>query len=411
MTGVSTERIQRDLAELATFSAEGPGVTRHAYSPEYLKAQEWLGRRMEQAGLAVRVDGAGNLIGRFGPEGPPVITGSHVDSVFRGGTLDGTLGVVAAIECARLLVSTTENLRRPLEVVAFADEEGRFHGHLGSLVMAGVLGRSDLEHLSDHDGVALAEAMEDAGLSIESIGSAARGPEDIHACVELHVEQGPLLEHAGETIGVVQAICGVRRTTYRFRGTANHAGGTPQDMRRDAMMAAAQFMTESEALVKEADHTGPRLTFGILRASPQVDCVIPGEVEVTCELRSADRSELDALDHQVCDVAQRVARMRDLDVNHHEYHHLDPVELSDRIGHLVSVVCRDQGLSTMEVVSGAGHDAQSLAAITEAGMIFVPSQGGRSHCPEEATDPSDATAGANVLLGVLRHLLTEDALA
>lgn len=404
----SLDQIERDLNELSSFSGDGEGITRRAFTPIYRAAEIWLDHQMRGAGLETRRDAAGNLIGRFGPPGAAVVVGSHIDTVVHGGPLDGAFGVIAAIECARVISTASGSIRRPLEVVAFADEEGRFQGHLGSLAMAGALPEKDLSSIIDAQGISLGDAMRSLGLDIGQISHAERHAEEIHAYVELHIEQGPLLESASQTIGVVSAICGVRRTTFRFSGVANHAGATPQNLRQDAMLAAAQFMTEAEALVRDVDHTGPRLTFGVLRASPQVDCVIPDDVAVTCELRSANSVELDHLADQVARRADLVGKSRGVGVVRDEYHHLEPVEMSDRIASMVSEISRDLELPAMDVVSGAGHDAQSFAGLTEVAMIFVPSHGGRSHCPQEATDPEDLAAGANVLLGVLWELLTED---
>ncbi|MFT3866091.1 MAG: Zn-dependent hydrolase [Solirubrobacterales bacterium] len=403
---IDGDRLEADLHALAQFGRRPDGgVTRLAYSPEYAQAEGWLAARMASAGLSTRVDPAGNLIGRIGPPGPAIVIGSHIDTVPGGGTLDGALGVLAGLECVRALRDEGTRLGRALEVVAFADEEGRFLPHLGSRAMAGRLaGEVGLPERKAPDGVRLLDAAAGLGLDAADVATAARPRRDLLAYLELHIEQGSVLESRGIRVGAVDSICGVSRTRYEFVGRTDHSGATPHDLRQDALMAAAESIAASEDLRARVGGPETRITFGRLTVEPNVDCAIAGRAQLSCEVRDPDKETIDTVAAAVGELAHRLAGARGVELSRDEYTRVEPAPLSPEICSAVERACRRAGVESIRMTSGAGHDAQSFADLTQVGMIFVPSIGGHSHCAEEATDPADLELGTEILFDVVREL-------
>ncbi len=255
---INRNRLLDDIATLAEFGAhDGGGITRRAYSPAYVEARDWLAHRMEDAGLAVRCDAVGNLIGRLGPgAGPAVLSGSHIDTVPGGGRLDGAYGVLAALECARTIHATKTGLAQALEVVAFVEEEGAFLNLLGSRAMAGEVTASEIEGAHGEDGTGLCDAMVRAGHDPARFAEAQRAPGEIAAYLELHIEQGPVLEAEALQIGIVEGIVAILGLDYDFTGEPGHAGTTPMTLRRDALKGAAAFI--SRAYAELAPNSAPR---------------------------------------------------------------------------------------------------------------------------------------------------------
>ncbi len=360
---------------------------------------------MRAAGLRARVDPAGNVVGRLGPPGPCVMTGSHLDTVPDGGPLDGALGVLAGLECARVLAPLAGELRRGLEVVAFSDEEGRYLDCLGSRAMTGQLTAREVRAARDPAGRPLVAALRGAGLDPARVLDAARPAGEVRAYVELHIEQGPVLERRRVPIGVVEAIVGIAQADLRFVGRADHAGTTPMTVRRDAFLGAAEFAVAARDRVRALGTPHARLTFGVVEARPQVANVVPVETRLRQEVREVDPRVLDRLLAETRRLARGVARRRGLRLVRQELFRHPPVRLSPRLQRLIRDVCRRRRVATLGLPSGAGHDAQILAAVTEAGMIFVPSRGGRSHRPDESTPWPAIGRGAQVLLDTLLHLL------
>jgi hydantoinase/carbamoylase family amidase len=281
--GPDARRILRDLKALSAIGgAAAGGVDRPAFSLAYSEAVAWLAELARRAGLRVRQDAAGNLIARLGPpDAPAVVCGSHIDSVPGGGIYDGTLGVLAGLECARALADRAAGLTKALEVVAFVDEEGAYLSLLGSRAMAGDLDPGELAAAHGRDGRSLAAAMRQAGLDPRRVLEAARPASDITAYVELHIEQGPVLESTSCDIGIVTDIVGLHAAELTFLGEANHAGTTPLSLRKDAFRAAAQAVTECFDLVESAFPADTRLTYGEVALAPGASNVVPGEVRLT----------------------------------------------------------------------------------------------------------------------------------
>jgi N-carbamoyl-L-amino-acid hydrolase len=404
---INFPRLQADVEALADIGrSENHGIYRMAFSPGDMAARHWLRGRIEAAGLDFHQDEAANIHGRLGWDGrtPSVMTGSHIDTVPGAGHLDGALGVVCALECLRVFRENGVDLARPLEMVAFTDEEGRFGGMLGSQAMTGVLTPESVLAARDLDGVALAEAMREQGMSATDALRAARDPRSIHAFVELHIEQGPVLDRDNVAIGVVEGITGLRRWDVRLLGAANHAGTTPMDLRCDAFQGLAEFGTAVDRVLDE--HGGPRsvATVGRVELVPGAANVVPGEARFSLEMRDTDPAVLEALEDAFRRVLSAIARRRGLRFEFEVVSEIDPVACDSAVLAAIEQAARDLSLSTLRMPSGAAHDTQQIARIAPAGMIFVPSKQGRSHSPAEWTAWSDIEAGANVLLNALHRL-------
>jgi len=402
---VDLERLRQDIEALASIGRDPTGgISRPAWSPAHEEARAWLLGRLREAGLATRVDPAGNVFGRLGEGSPVVMTGSHIDTVPRGGPLDGALGVLAGLECLRAVAASGRQPGRPLEVAAFTDEEGRFYGFFGSRALTGSLDRVLAERLSAPTGLPLPEAMRRAGFDLAAAPTARRDPREIAAYVELHIEQGPWLEVDDVPIGVVEGIVGIRRFRLTFVGQPDHAGTTPMDRRKDAFLTAAEYATKSRELVVRGGEGRAVTTIGVVEVRPGVPNIVPERATLLQELRDSDPALLDRLASRTLQAARRVARQRGLVLEVEHLMRADPVLMSPRIQATIEATAKELGLGTRRMPSGAGHDAQILAAVTEAGMIFVPSQGGRSHRPDEWTDWPALERGANMLLGTLLRL-------
>jgi hydantoinase/carbamoylase family amidase len=389
-----------ELESAALIGADDGGVSRFAWSPELAEANGWLLGRLEDLGLEGDVDPAGNVLGRWeAGEGKAVLVGSHLDTVPRGGRYDGALGVLAALAVVRALKADGIEPARPLWVVSFNDEEGsRFQtGMLGSRAFCGEL---DLE---DWRRRGVADAMARAGFDFDHLPQARR-VDDVGAYLELHIEQGPVLEQNGEDIGVVTAITGLLGFRVRFLGAANHAGTTPMDARRDALAGAARVVL---ALREEArEREGMTANVGKLLVEPGGFNVIPGLAEFTVDVRSPTPEGYERAEAFVRETVQRVAAEEGLGVEISTTHRKPPVALDESLQETLVAAAESEGASYRRMPSGAGHDAMVLAHHVPAAMLFVPSRGGISHSPEEYTPPEQCELGARVLARAVRALVT-----
>jgi N-carbamoyl-L-amino-acid hydrolase len=402
---IDLARLRRDVEALAGIGRQADGgLSRPAWSPAHEEARAWLVDRLRADGLAVRVDPAGNIVGRLGDGDRAVLTGSHIDTVPHGGPLDGALGVLAGLECLRTVAQAGLRLPCALEVAAFTDEEGRFYGLFGSRAMTGALDLTLAQRLTDPEGLPLHDAMRGAGFDLARAPEARRDPGTLAAYVELHIEQGPWLEEAQIPIGVVEGIVGIRRHRLTFVGQPDHAGTTPMDRRRDAFFTAAEYATRSRALVVREGAGRAVTTIGVVSVQPGVPNIVPARTVLLQELRDADPAVLDRLARRNLATARRVAKRRGLTLEAEELLHISPMSMAPRVQAAIEAAAGARGLAARRMPSGAAHDAQVLAAVTEAGMIFVPSQGGRSHRPDEWTDWAAIEPGVNVLLGTLLRL-------
>ena len=395
---VNETRIEERITKLSTFGAnpEG-GVSRVAFSPADIAGREYIRKLMQDAGLVVRIDAAGNLIGRReGSESnlPAIMTGSHIDSVPGGGNYDGDVGVIGAIEVAQVLHERGVRLRHPLEIVSFTDEEG---GLVGSLAMAGRLAPAALDIVS-HSGKTIRDGVRFVGGDPDRLEQARRKPGELKAFIELHIEQGAVLDEADIDIGVVEGIVGIRWWDVTIEGVANHAGTTPMNRRRDAMLSAAEFALA----VNRAATTLPGrqvATVGRIRAEPGAPNVIPGRVVMSLEIRDLEAKKIDLVYDEVRAAAKKIADARQTPIRFEEIEVAsEPAPTDARMRRIIANAAASLGLSHKLMPSGAGHDAQDMTHIAPTGMIFVPSVGGVSHSPKEFTPSKDMANGANVLL-------------
>jgi hydantoinase/carbamoylase family amidase len=404
---VDGERLIADLSELAQHgrSPQG-GWTRPALTVADAAARRHVIARAREIGLGVAHDQVGNLrLLRAGsdPQAAPVMTGSHLDSVPSGGYLDGPLGVAGAIAALEALGHAHVVTKRPIEAVVFVGEEGsRFpRGTIGSSAMAGDLTVDEIWSLRDVDGVSYRDALAtygDEGAPLEA--KLPRG--GLHAFVELHVEQGGVLEAAGTAIGAVTSIAGLVQYAVTFTGDANHAGATPMDLRRDAFLAAAEWALAVERAALEVGG-GAVATVGKLEVFPGGKNIIPGRVEAIVDLRAGDAANLDVLERRILAALQQSTR-RKVTATSKKLQRVEPGIMNELVISSVERAARAAGLSCKRMVSGAIHDALHMAHAGPSSMIFVPSIGGKSHCPEEETAPAQLVAGVLTLAHTLVDL-------
>lgn len=400
--------VERMIVELGQIGRHSDtGVWRTAYSPEWVAANGLLARWFAEAGLAVRRDAVGNLWGRA--EGrvagaAAVVSGSHVDSQCPGGRYDGALGIVAALVAVRALTARFGPPRRPLEVVSLCEEEGsRFPtaGFWGSRALTGRIAPGDPERVTDLEGIPIAAAMRAVGLDPAAIATARRN--DLHAFVELHIEQGPILEHAGLPVGFVTGITGIRHTEVVLTGEQNHAGAFPMDLRRDPMQGFAEIAAR---VVDHAHRMGrPAVTtVGRVVAEPNRPAVVPGRVTFTIDSRHPDQKLFEEMEgiHQA--VVEEVAARRGLTARMRVLFQLPACPSAPHLVAAMQAAAEAEGIPGMRIASGAGHDAQQMAALCPMAMVFVRSHGGRSHTPEEFSSAEDIAAGIRVLASTLHRL-------
>jgi len=405
---VDAARLGRDLEELGAIgrTAEG-GVSRPSWSEADVQARRWLQGRIEAAGLEPRVDAAGNIFGRWQSGGLVVMAGSHLDSVPNGGAFDGALGVLAGLECLRRIKEEGIQLRHPLELVAFTDEEGAFGGFFGSYAFTGALRPEEIPNLKDATGLRMVDAMAQRGMDAMTAPAAFRDPKVVRAYVELHIEQGPVLETHRVPIGIVDAIVGIRRFGITFRGRADHAGTTPMPDRRDALLGAADLVQQGRKLVLTDGTPASRLTVGVLKVKPGAANIVPAEVYLTYELREVSAEMLRSLAVRSRALIADIASAWGLTVSVETILEIEPVPLADEIKECIAAAAEELGHTHMRLPAMAGHDAQVVGRVAKAGMIFVPSKDGRSHSPAEFTSDADVERGANVLLLTLLKLAAQ----
>lgn len=404
---VDGPRLLRSLAELAQYGAdERGGVTRPGFSPADDAARAHLAARVRAAGLVAAVDQAGNLIVRR-PGGrldrPVLLLGSHLDTVLNGGPLDGAYGVVAAIEVVRAF-ARQNSLRHEPVAVGFANEEGALYPcpFFGSKALVGRLG--PVGQMRDPDGRPLRDALRAAGGDLDTVAGAAWSSGSIAGYLELHIEQGPVLECKGIPIGVVEAITGRTVLDIRVDGEQNHAGTTPMDMRRDALVTAARLVLAIERIASVHGLCAV-CTVGQLDVSPGSTNVVPGTVRMSADLRDGSTERLAAAEAALRFEAARIGAEADTPVRIQVGLRTEPTSTDPALRETIASAAKDLGLPTLTMFSGAGHDAQIMAEAAPVGMVFVPSRAGVSHAPSESTEDRHLIDGANVLLGAAQRLL------
>ena len=382
------------------------GVCRAALTPEWIDAQALVEQWCKQIGLTTRMDAVANLWGRLeGTEGGKVIaSGSHIDSQLPGGRYDGALGIIAAITAVEALKRQFGAPKRPLEIVSFCEEEGsRFNGarFWGSRGISGAIAEGDAEAISSYDGTTLAEAMRDIGLDPGRFADAVR--HDIEAFIELHIEQGPVLELEDLPVGVVNIINGSKGYNVHVVGETNHAGARPMDTRRDALVGVAEMVL---AINQNALTMGrPAVsTVGRLNVDPNLGPAVPGKVDFTIDCRHNDAAKLEELSSAHEQAITRIAEKRDLEISWTSRPPLAPCPCDPEIVRVLEESAKSQNIPSLTMPSGALHDTQRISEVARVAMVFVRSKDGRSHTPEEFTSIEDAVAGIRVLAGALHAL-------
>lgn len=402
------ERIEQTIELLSRFTATpDQGVTRLTYSQEDLHARNMIKEKMTEYGLTVSEDGFGNIFGKL--EGslsgaPSVIVGSHFDSVPNGGAYDGAAGVVVGLEIAALFQEQQLKPQYPLEVIAMVEEEGsRFGGGLmGSRGMMGVLSEDDFTTLADKDGMLAIDAM--AAIGLDSSKEKVRQPETMKAFLELHIEQGPILEEQGIRIGVVEAIVGLTQVEVTVQGRAGHAGTTPMNRRSDALVTAAKMISLFPDIAEQV-RNGTVITTGRLQVFPNGANVIPDKVVFSIDIRSGKEEH----------IHQALKQVKELVISHDgvggittaavEQLFIEPKQLDAELRIMLKEASEQLAIPYCPISSGAGHDAMVLSDFTACGMVFVPSKDGLSHCPEEWSDAQDLADGTNVLFETIKRLV------
>ena len=393
---INGDRLMQSISGLAQIGKlPNDGVKRIAYSREDIQARNLVQQWMREAGMEVCIDGAGNIIAKYpgkSPNAAALATGSHIDTVPCGGHYDGAYGVLAGIEMVRVLKENQLQLNHPVEVIVFTDEEGSM---IGSKASSGRV-VNDPSYYLRPDGTDIYTCLQGIGGNWSEIAGSNRSMQELAAFVELHVEQGPVLETMGKQIGVVEGIVGQRRFNITVKGCANHAGTTPMQMRCDALVAASKVVL---AVNEIANTPGQQVaTVGKMQVSPNAANVVPGLVEMSLDLRDLSSLHIDRLLDQLRLHLEEIAVSTNTQIRLHPCLYNEPALAEPHIQQAIAQVCEELGLSYTHLPSRASHDAQELAQVTDMGMIFVPSESGVSHAATEYTSPEQCIQGANVLL-------------
>lgn len=400
--GISGERIAERLDRISKIGlTEDCGSDRPGFSLEEKQVKELVKEWMLEAGMEVRHDGAGNVFGRIAGKDdtlPAIMSGSHVDSVPNGGHFDGPLGVLAALEVAQAWKDTGYKPVKPFEAVIFSDEEGsRFNNGLnGSEAM---VGGSDLEskrQLTDKAGRSFEEVLRDTGLSLETMAGAARNLEEIELFIEVHIEQGKRLEKENLPVGVVTGIAGPCWLEFTFDGEAGHAGNTPMDDRKDALLAASEFITEVNNLPGQVSDSAVA-TIGKMQVFPNGVNVIPGQVILYVDIRDIHLETRDELVDRILAAGESIADKHNIQVTHVEKHRVPPVPIQEDLQEELFRVLDELSMRRYALPSGAGHDAMIVGSKLPVSMLFVRSKNGISHNPAEWTDLEDCVQAVKVL--------------
>jgi allantoate deiminase len=401
-------RIEREIRKLSAppFTSGPDGVTRYAFTAAYMHTLGYFSDQLSELGFAVTLDPVGNLIARNCPAKIGAVgLGSHCDSVRGGGSYDGTLGVLAAVEVARLSYQRGYDL--PLQVMSWVEEEGSGFGQLllGSRLATGRLDGQALqtEIRALDDGQSFADHAREAGLQPERASDVSSALENLTAWIELHIEQGRVLEDAGEQFGVVEAIAGYAHADVEFLGQADHAGATPMGLRHDAAIAAAQLTLELERLAIETGG-GSVATAGELTLDPGVINIIPGRARLSLDVRAPDDAKISSIIGKAITAADELALSRGLQVTYRERHRMPSAVLDPGVIAALQRSVQASGAPWRRMISGAAHDTMCIASYVPSAMLFIPCRDGISHSPSEYASPADAALGVEVLLNAVIEL-------
>jgi len=413
---INKRRLLRDLNAVSRIGIGDRGsVTRLVFSIKELRSRQFLIHQMRQIGLQIHIDRIGNIFGRLdgaNAKAPALLVGSHLDTVIHGGKFDGTMGVIAALEAVRILKEQKLVLQSPVEVVCFVGEESSRFGYstLGSSLVAGEIRAKDLAHAADAQGTKLEDILASMGIYRNNLRSMSRDPSTIRAYLELHIEQGPILEAKKKPIGIVTSIAAPTRFRVVLTGQADHSGTTPMEMRKDALVAASEFIVALEKICRRYSRMEKGRvvgTVGAISIEPGVINAIPGKAELSVDIRSIAAEAKRRVVRLVQARIREIARRRKIQVKILPLRDEDPVPLDKWLIHLLKECCEMRNIAYEIMPSGAGHDAMQMAKVTPAGMLFIPSRRGISHSPLEWSEPEDICLGAQLLLDSVIRVANE----
>lgn len=407
---IDSERFKAEFDDISKFGAlSGGGITRLAFSKEEKEAREYLKRIILKSGMSIREDEVGNIFARFdkveNPNLSAVSVGSHIDSVPNGGAYDGTLGVMAGLEAIRSIKENSKNLKRPLELIVFACEESsRFKmATVGSKILSNKLDIQKLHELKDKDGISLFEAMQNFGLNPSNLKNSILKNSTYKSYLELHIEQGPVLENKNIPVGIVTGIAAPIRYELTIEGRADHSGATPMNMRKDALVCASKIIVGIENLAKS--YKTAVATVGYANATPGVLNVIPGKCVIGIDIRDIDKDMLYELDEKICTLIKNTCKDGNFEFNLVNLTRDIPVKLDEDVVNLIEEIAKKLDIPTLKLPSGAGHDAMHMPLIADmVGMIFVPCKDGISHNIKESVNFEDAVKATEILANTMLKL-------
>lgn len=404
------ERIKKDIDIITEFTATpDEGCTRFSYSKEDKKAREYLISEMKKLDLSIKIDGLGNIRAKYidnNEELPSIMIGSHIDTVENGGKFDGLTGVVTSLEVIRQIKENNISLRHPIELIIFAEEEGSNFGTtmLGSKFLSGNYKLEYLKELKNDSGTSAYDVMKNFGLEVDKIENEILKATEVKAMIELHIEQGGILDSEDIPIGIVEAIVGMKTYRVKLKGVSNHAGSTPMYLRKDPMVGGAEIISYMEEVAKEKAYKSTVATVGKIHCRPNGSNVIPGELEFNVDIRDVESEGIEIVKNELIKKLKEVARKRDSEYSIELIGESDCVRLSQEIRATIEKIARDKNYRYRKLNSGAVHDSAMLTDVTKVGMIFLPSIDGLSHCPEEDTKFEDIKLGADILLETVIEL-------
>ena len=405
---INPERLKALLDGINQFGARaGGGYNRPGFSDADMAVRDWFAGEMQKDGLTVFRDGANSVFGRYGPAGGAcIMAGSHLDTVVYGGAFDGALGAAVALECVRAMKEADVMPAVPVEVVGTSEEEGRFGGMLGSQAISGQVTRHWFDRATDADGLLLTDAMRGQGLAPEAVFNAAREKCSVKAFLELHIEQGPVLEAGKIAIGLPTGATGIVNLQVTLTGKANHSGTTPMDMRADAFQGLADIATQVPAIIERSGSAIARITIGKVELSPNHPHTVAGKAVFSVIIRDSSEDVMRGLQALFTHVTAAVAGEHVLGFDIEEKSFIAPVAFDAGLVEMLAAEADRLGLQARKMISGAGHDAQTMMALCPSAMIFVPSRDGVSHAPEEFSEWPDIVKGAELMLAALMRLST-----
>lgn len=410
---INLERMFNDLSTIVDYTKTPQnGCTRFSYSNEDKQARDYLFIQMKELGLSIKVDGIGNIRAKYGEaiNEPAVMVGSHIDTVKNGGKFDGLTGVLAGLETIRVIQEEKLTLTHPIELIIFVEEEGSNFGitMLGSKMLTGKYELADLKSIQNGESYSVYDIAKNAGFEVESVGKDILTEDEVDSMIELHIEQGAVLETKNKSIGLVQAIAGMKTLKITLYGDSNHAGTTPMDLRHDPLAGAATIISFIQNVAKNAALPTTVVTVGKITCTPNIPNVIPQEVEFFVDIRDVEANGIELISDELIGKIDEVSTEYGLESHIELVGASDCRKLSPRVVTFIEQTAEEYNYDYMKMNSGAVHDAAMMTELTDVGMIFIPSVGGKSHCPEEYTKMEDIKSGGDLLLNVVKGLATKN---